>query len=760
MPEGFIQKLNLENNFGFVAPKQSDRKSIYFRPSDSANKLSQGMWVSYEERPSHDQKRRDNGEMEAYNLRPLDVAPMSPAHKNGPSTGASAHPTTKADPVRNQPIPYGFAPIDLKHAINDAPVWHDGSSGGDLLSGEIRCTLTVLTPLLVGNQQIGNQQIETSSSHHLYPLMMGNQVVVPGSSIKGMLRQSLAILLNAPMERVKDQRFTYRPNFVDWNRTPDKYRCLPAIVETVADGSVTVWPLQDVRSVYFILQGVLSPKEALPGSHIQDDFSVEEANGKKRIKDKGGDKRLKGKVCLYKGGIDGMGYLAKAFALEMKNSGGQVYSQVLVPESLISKTSLPIEPTVLKAYRETQSLLAGEHLERSPMKKYFNDAAPPLAGSSDPKNSEEPQQRIAKAISNASNLEPWQLIYIEQEVSSGKIVSLGHHFHYRWAYSNSIRIRNGALRPELGGLQEEEIQDGKPPERLTAARLLFGYVNDGEYVDLIRDKKKAYDKLAGRIAINHALSQKLRFLGVSDQQPIPLRPLGSPKPSAVEFYLDQTAAPPLKTYGDLPGDPGGNLGGRKVYPHQPSTNLDSIQPGRGDKPAGELNARAHYVCDRESDFRFTLRFARLRPWELGALLAVLEPGRLATPGTVQGSTRYAHKLGHGRPLGMGSVELHIDDLRLRPEKETSLQVVVTDAQVPYLQALRDRLGAEAEGVIQSWLNLHAFTGPLRSYPLEADRKGTLSIPTFHSKVRRDYATARRCSQFTFLLPPEVRPGKP
>ncbi|MCU0708174.1 MAG: RAMP superfamily CRISPR-associated protein, partial [Pirellula sp.] len=137
-------------------------------------------------------------------------------------------------------LPYGFVPIDVESAITDKPVWHDGScpdlgvDNSELLSGELRCTLTALTPLLPGNARYPVRKDGKADSEFLAnpdllkqwgfenlkpgkqiaePLRLPDgRVVIPGSALKGMIRHSLGALLSAPMERVGERHYTYRPN--------------------------------------------------------------------------------------------------------------------------------------------------------------------------------------------------------------------------------------------------------------------------------------------------------------------------------------------------------------------------------------------------------------------------------------------------------------------------------------------------------------------------------------------------------------------
>ncbi|MGH6815723.1 MAG: hypothetical protein ACREC6_08465, partial [Hyphomicrobiaceae bacterium] len=160
--------------------------------------------------------------------------------------------------------------------------WHDGSTTQDRISGELWCTLTALTPFLAGNEQykvkdaqgadrVPTDQglrnrlaqlaqaedvpkwVEATVSHvvrvqswfgdkllHdertvIEPLRdTHGRVLIPGQHIKGMVRQSIGALLGAPMERVWEQSYSYRPNLM-WPNTPVVLEPRPAVVQTVRE---------------------------------------------------------------------------------------------------------------------------------------------------------------------------------------------------------------------------------------------------------------------------------------------------------------------------------------------------------------------------------------------------------------------------------------------------------------------------------------------------------------------------------------------
>ncbi|HTE17972.1 MAG TPA: hypothetical protein VK689_06290, partial [Armatimonadota bacterium] len=174
--------------------------------------------------------------------------------------------------------PYAFVPIP-ESLRTRPPVWHDGSGAdGSLLSGEVRFELANFTPLLVGcerrsasdpdggdpwcipcNPMPHGPEPEKSRVSLLIDgvgqVVAGKAVVcplrapwgerpvlLPGDSLKGLLRHELGALLGAPMERVEERSYSYRPNSV-WVRPTDQDARLVARIARVVEGKVETRPL-------------------------------------------------------------------------------------------------------------------------------------------------------------------------------------------------------------------------------------------------------------------------------------------------------------------------------------------------------------------------------------------------------------------------------------------------------------------------------------------------------------------------------------
>jgi hypothetical protein len=178
------------------------------------------------------------------------------------------------------------------------------------------------------------------------------------------------------------------------------------------------------------------------------------------------------------------------------------------------------------------------------------------------------------------------LIWVEWDTDSRRIVSLGWHYYYRWAYTDTVRRRRwarqgacsfGTERQELFPLRQEKERgevDGESvgPAALSSVRRLFGYVSGENDKGSDGIGQGDHAQLMGRISVNAALEivedgddDKVRF-----ERATFLKDLGMPRPSAVEHYLKQPHHPKsrpldraqLVTYGNADGCDNSRRAGR------------------------------------------------------------------------------------------------------------------------------------------------------------------------------------------------------
>lgn len=696
----------------------------------------------------------------------------------------------EANTARLSKKPYGFVPLpdDLTTA---PPVWHDGTGAEGRLSGEIRCEIEALTPLLVGweRRQIGDteepwgvphsavrsgavdaflqaaarqeypdpqrqdqqdrvdrdrrQYIEgkrsetvavpfegswtTKTKSVLCPLRApwgDRPVLLPGDSIKGLLRHELGALLGAPMERVAERSYSHRPNLKYPDAPAGRY-LEPRLARVGATGKASTawgdWPFPERVDVFRMATRTEQSyyprreRDAATGRWV--------------------DVRPPTGSAPYRGGLGGGRRLPDA-VLSTDAQRRMIHTHIGVDRVPVEFHGVRISDDVAEQYARTLNHLVdsdGGHFS----------ARHPNIGTD-----QEVQRAATDAIRHAAReaFQPGDLIWVEWDTKKKCIVSLGWHYYYRWAYTDTVR-RKGWTDERYGlfSLDEErQLDEACAPRGLSAVRRLFGYTGDNEGSEGIG--KGDHEQLMGRLSVNAAIeviapgeADATRFL-----PPTFLKELGMPRPSAVEHYLEQPYHPnprpsdqaSLVTYGDAAGyDQPGKLAGRKFYLDRGDAYTG--EPWKDDSEANRLNDRSTLALEASPpgrQFRFTVRFRDLDRAELAAVLAALCPHQFREVLGGDHPDGYCSKLGYARPLGWGSVRI----------EAKALLLLDTSAEKPALSPISDLsewvcdhyLGTSTP---QSWLAIHR-----RNHPDAADypRKDG-NIYTYHTTLRADHSRDRR-----------------
>ncbi|MBD3377439.1 TIGR03986 family CRISPR-associated RAMP protein [candidate division KSB1 bacterium] len=261
---------------------------------------------------------------------------------------------------------------------------------------------------------------------------------------------------------------------------------------------------------------------------------------------------------------------------------------------------------------------------------------------------------VLKQIANGSNGIP--VFYILN--SKGEVQEFGHTGYFRVKYDNAIHDHISH------SLDNDDIND------MTSN--LFGSIND--------------DGSASRLAFEDLIARK-----TSDEGECIPSILGTPKPTSFQLYLEQTKSEgqwvDYNTYNPSENAP---IRGYKLYWHKNNESwqlekigkqladllkkkwskfiddertFDSFTPDEQkqilDIIKNDEKEKHHTVINpvKSGEFKGRIRFDNLSPVELGALLFVLDLPE-----------NHFHKIGMGKPLGLGSVE--IDTNLVLDEKTT------------------------------------------------------------------------------------------
>lgn len=690
--------------------------------------------------------------------------------------------------------PYSFVSLP-KDFHTQSPVWHDGSCSQTRLSGEIRFELQNLTPLLVGweRQKLNDtetpwklpvnlvnendarkqfvekaaravyldaqdqddekrakkqEQVEKSRREYikrvqdhivdvqvqkagwsidaksaLCPLRAPwehRPVLIPGDSLKGLLRHELGALLGAPMERVAERSYSYRPNLVYPLEAAGR-RLEPRLARVPTDGIVFM-ALDDTHQVRVPTKLELFPADLQYNKKARNfDYLFDQPYG-----------------APYRGG---------------QGAGQKLNSKPQVHRSLKVIRTAKTEDADVPHAAQDGYLATLRHLTDTKHGHFCEQRHPDV-----PKviTADNALQRILKAAKEEV-FQPGDLVWVEWDTSKKQIVSFGWHYYYRWAYQDSVRRIGGAAeRKGLFPLREEK---GDKPEKLSAVRRLFGYAADDNNDGVKGIGKGNHSQLMGRISVNAAIEviepgkedEDARF-----EEPIFLKELGQPKPSAVENYLKQPYHPnrnrpgdtaTLLTYGDAAGyDTPGQLAGRKFYldradAYEPYSTPNKIAPWKDAKESNRLNDRSTLAIDVSKPkhrFRFTLRFRDLDMDELAAVLLALCPNQFAK--TVGGTHKdgYCSKLGYGRPLGLGTVRIEAKELHFLEHDANGNSTLKPESVSAWFG---NHVKLQSFPVLTEWLNVHQHKHQQgQDYERDPDDN---EIFTVHTKLRAKHSTKQR-----------------
>lgn len=222
----------------------------------------------------------------------------------------------------------------------------------------------------------------------------------------------------------------------------------------------------------------------------------------------------------------------------------------------------------------------------------------------------------------------------------GGVASLGLAMMYKLPYTHSLH--NAISHSSSRHLEDHRI------DQLDLATLLFGRVGD-----------KPEDCLRGRVTIHHAVAD-----GQPQPQALPATILNGPKPTYYPNYIHQPRATnnripetDKRGYTTLMED-GCQLRGWKRYPARPGDQVEpqTLTEEQAANPAVQVILNP---LRAGTTFRTRLTFHNLRPAELGALCWALTWG---------GQPGLRHGIGMGKPFGYGQVGVTIDTADLRPNR--------------------------------------------------------------------------------------------
>lgn len=237
-------------------------------------------------------------------------------------------------------------------------------------------------------------------------------------------------------------------------------------------------------------------------------------------------------------------------------------------------------------------------------------------------------------------------------MEAGNLIFFGHTMMMRLPYRQTPK---DFIPPSL-----------RNPEQRDLAEAIFGFVGERKLASESKGEEKE-QAWAGRVFFGDARLSPGQDDWRLQAEPLVPQILGSPKPTTFQHYLVQRNPDPFragttkdgrpkyrKELSDYTATPPAEsvLRGHKLYWHKGPVQAEDIREDKAKVKNPDKDSQHTRISPVRAGvtFRFTIQFENLDQVELGALLWAL-----TLPGEEEKT--YRHKLGMGKPLGMGSVRL-------------------------------------------------------------------------------------------------------
>ncbi|MEO9027210.1 MAG: TIGR03986 family CRISPR-associated RAMP protein [Ktedonobacteraceae bacterium] len=561
-----------------------------------------------------------------------------PEHKNpGPNLIASA--------------PYNFVPLPEKiiSAVSDARELPDHDEyNRELHSGYFDVTLTTRSPLYIRGPLSATDRLrQEQGKPEFFHTGDERAPVIPGSSLRGMLRALLEIVSYSKVQWVSEKQLFFRT--VDNTAVGTRYRGrMGGRVETgflIRRGNtyfIQVCPMARVRHSLFgkpLYSGTApnliprwqgqkeEPRQYAP-VWARVNFQAQERKGApsrpnmvEELSYQRRDGMREGRLVIT-GDVPGK-KKEFVFLLPVDDAEG-----IIVPDEIINRFH-----------------------DEDQLTKWQEEAFPT--------DQPVPRYRERNGMIGRAPTAPGDPIFFLRE--NGKLTFIGRAQMFRLPYTQSPF---DLVDPNLWSAKQIDY-----------AEALFGFVRTqrqladelGPNPPKQGEKGRAY---AGRVRVTNAVLQSdpadIWLAGDFGGVIVP-KILASPKPTAFQHYLTQQQ-PDMKGKLDhydsvsAEGHPTTTIRGHKLYWHQglgPDQNLNlerirnAISDGFAQARDGAVDTQHTRIKPLKPGvtFSFRVHFENLFDRELGALCWTLHPKG-------EEGQDYCHHLGMGKPLGMGAVELH------------------------------------------------------------------------------------------------------
>jgi len=543
----------------------------------------------------------------------------------------------KVNDDREALAPYNFIPLPEQVVtvnVNDLP--DQGVYVPELHTGHLECTLTSSSPIFIRaglSMEQARAGKESKELSEFFYLNEKKQPVIPGSSLRGMLRTLVEIVTFSKIGAVSKSPLVYRSVGGTTNHDENyRFRMLQSDNKVYKPGDTKLYtPL--IRGGYMVKLGArdwaIRPARVIEGTtyaHIG--MTRFETSELKKIKGCKNAYDIYIKTGPYQYQEVKGGFLKVKFAKVIDN-----------------------DDSMRPGLRPASLAISGRMFsKKSEAVVYEKDENAPLLSLSDEQIDDYILQRSKEQedlLGKDGVLNDGQPVFYLYDDREGKVVFFGHARMFRVPYQHSPFD----YIPEYARSAEEPLD----PEVVDFAEAMFGYTRKVKD-DPGGEKKQKQRAYAGRVSCTDAILLDVQTDPWLSSDPVVPKVLASPKPTTFQHYMVQPEPnyypsdkpkpdTRLLDY-DTPFDGQTSIRGHKFYWHKGAVGLNEISQKGKSKDTVLTKIRP---LKEGVKFKFQVRFENLTNDELGALMWIFN---------IAANEKIRLKIGMGKPLGLGAIQVH------------------------------------------------------------------------------------------------------
>ena len=601
------------------------------------------------------------------------------------------------EPVKVKQYPYNF--VSLK---DEKDVVYKGERKLGTNTGKLVCKLVNKTPLFI----MGKSEQDNKGHTKEWFCREKGITIIPGSSLKGVIRNIIDVLTNSVIRNVEDEKLEQRMG-------AGKFESVFGIIESLPENGK---------------KGIIVEAEKIK---VKTKDKTEVGNKKFKFEDRGQEFSRK---YSYKDGLIERVKL-KDSIYNLKETEIKIKPGVTIVEKLINNS---------KEYKnyliDNENGVQGVLWFSSPIYGKIHEKLliPKKNGRKFEFSKEEYEdfkyiiKQRAERIKNGKDINSSTFYYDKNleigdpvlfEVKDGKMAE-----HLAFSEIPRLRYKFSPL-----DLVPEEFCPGDSLKNLSFSERLFGTTGDNTKKD--EEKKDELVALSGRVFFEDAKNYKPKM--IDNGNLVTLKAFGEPHPTLTTFYLDNIE----KNYNE---NKGVSIRGRKFYWHHKdkigtpfSKYRKTIEMPKDKNGQNKFAYNSSLeLMDINNEFEFNINFENLTDEELGVLIYAieLEDGLL-------------HKIGKGKAFGFGSCKIEIKefllenkdkykDFLIEPfEKESKKEDYINKAKEKrYFDEKRKNI-KELKAILSKTNDLDFSESP---FPEDINKKGeTNSLNWFVNNKRGD-----------------------